>query len=74
MNDNYLELVELMRSSSIICVVDYDHCRDVAHTIYRNTSAGEEFEVSVRGLGYITAFSEDDFITGCKSLNLRYLE
>ena len=76
---NYRRLVELMKQSAVVCIVDYDRiadCRDVAHTLFEeNTGRGESmFQISARGIAYIHAFYEEDFIKQCQRANCEFIE
>lgn len=68
-SDDYQKLLELMKQSSIICVVDYQSIRDVAQTIYSPL----ELQVVARGIGYIWAQTPEEFVHACKVYNLKFL-
>lgn len=79
---DYKLLVELMKKSSVICIVDYTASntiipalRDIAHTIYYANENGSDCWLSIdaRGLGYVTAWNEDLFIDRCKDANVEFL-
>lgn len=78
---NYRSLLDLARKQSVICIVDSelgkaDTIRDVARTIYtfkQGAETEEIFTVSARGVCYIYAFGEDDFVQWCEKLNLEYI-
>ncbi len=76
-SDNYQQLVELMKQRAIVCLVDYkchpdgnEASRDIAKTTY---SPSPSFEVTARGIGYIWANSEAEFINQCQRCNLKFL-
>jgi len=73
---NYEKLADLMRENSVICIVcQYGDYRDVAHTTFsRNSFGGETFQVSARGIGYILAGNQDDFIKHCEIYKLEFIE
>lgn len=71
---DYVRLAELARTSSIICILDYETHRDVARTNYASRGASEWWQVSARGIGYITAFSQEDFMALCEHANLEFIE
>lgn len=72
---NYELLATLALQQSIICIVDYDNdIRDVARTIYQDHHGNGCWNVSSRGMGYITAFSKDEFLAACKRKNLEFIE
>jgi hypothetical protein len=58
----------------VVCFVDFrgdPTIRDVAQTLYERSS--ESFQVSARGYGYLVAFNREDFLKGCKALNLEFV-
>jgi hypothetical protein len=72
---DYGRLADLARVRSIICIVDYQECRDVAHTIFTTCGANlESWCVSGRGIGYVHAFNRADFIARCEAANLEFIE
>lgn len=74
-SQDYERLVELSRQQSIICIVDYDkEIRDVARTIYRDHHGSECWDVSARGISYITAFSKEEFLAACTRNHLEFIE
>ena len=75
---DYERLIELARTQSIICIVDYESCdgrpiRDIAHTIWpcQDNAAPD---VSARGIGYIDGFTRNGFIGQCWRSNLEFIE
>jgi hypothetical protein len=70
---DYQRLTALARRASIICVVDYQSLRDVARTNYMEKRGQELWSVSARGIAYITAFNEADFIALCEHHNVEFL-
>ena len=71
---DYDRLAELAKVRSVICIVDYQECRDVAHTIYSACDGLESWCVSGRGIGYVQAFDRADFIARCEAANLEFIE
>ncbi|WP_043616361.1 hypothetical protein [Chromobacterium violaceum] len=79
-SQDYRLLAELMRKSSIICLVDYRGrlggrvlARDVARTFYSLHRGAEVFQVSGRGISFVYDFSEDEFIKNCEALNVGFI-
>lgn len=70
---DYALLAELACADSIICIVDYEGHRDIARTNYMRRGDQEMWSVSARGIGYITAFSQKDFISLCEHRNLEFI-
>lgn len=71
---DYAQLVRLARQASILCIVDFQGQRDVARTNFMRRRRDEEiWSVSARGMGYITAFNEADFIALCEHNNLEFI-
>lgn len=71
---DYELLARLMQSQSIVCIVDYDDCRDIAKTFFQETKlGGETWQVSVRGLCYIYVWNKDNFIKQCARINLEFI-
>ena len=70
---DYTQLAELACADSIICIVDYEGHRDIARTNYMRRGDQEMWSVSARGIGYITAFSREDFISLCNHRNLEFI-
>lgn len=72
---DYSKLADLAKVRSVICIVDYQECRDVAHTIYSTCGDGlETWCVSGRGIGYVHAFDRESFIARCEAANLEFIE
>ena len=71
----YDKLANEMQVRSIICIVDYHgDCRDVAHTLWSPSPDGNGFwQLSARGISYISAFSREDFIKQCVCANVEVL-
>lgn len=70
---DYELLAEIMKQTSIICIVDHDGCRDVCHTIFtrndRPKALFNEWQLS----GYIWSDSKRGFMAQCERLNLEFL-
>jgi len=77
---DYKRLAELARTKSIICIVNYRYSedkpplRDVAQTMFQKHRERDFFQISARGNGYVTAFSEDDFIRMCEIQDVEFIE
>jgi hypothetical protein len=64
---NYEKLWELAQKQGVICIVDYDRInswlvRDVCSTIFSQ----HNYEVSARGIAYISAETKEEFLEQCK--------
>lgn len=76
---DYALLAKLAKEQSIICVVDYVYpdsalpLRDVAQTGYQKYKHNEHFQIGVRGVGYVNAFCEKEFITLCEMKNVEFI-
>lgn len=75
---DYKLLAKLARQCSVICIVDYEKIddiviRDVACTTHGQHRDEEVFQISARGISYIYAFSEDEFIKLCQHRNVEFL-
>lgn len=71
---DYAKLAELAKTQSVICVVDYQGCRDVAQTVYSEAGGLESWQVSARGIAYISAFDRAKLLAQCESVNLEFIE
>jgi hypothetical protein len=71
---DYARLAELAQTRSVICLVDYQGCRDVAHTVYSKFDELETWTVGARGIGYISTFDREGFIASCQARNLEFIE
>lgn len=75
---DYTRLLDLMKTQSIICIVDYGtDCRDVAHTIFESYERHPDnplMQVSARGIGYLHTNSPSEFIRQCEKYNLEFIE
>lgn len=67
---DYDALYDMARLKSVVCFVDYHECRDIAATIART---GGDVEVSARGISYVWATSQDDFVMQCRRLNVEFI-
>ena len=75
---DYAALLDLMQIQPVICIVDYSRggapgekpCRDIASTMYSDYPS---YAVSARGINYVHAFNEDEFIRHCSAINLEWL-
>jgi len=74
MSRDYRRLAELARITSVICVVDNDDMRDLAHTLYYGRGEEGAWYVSVRGTCYIHASDPGKFIERCVKVNLTFVE
>lgn len=80
---DYKRLVQLVRKSAVICLVDYrpsesvdgeDSARDVARATVQSKDGKDVFSISARGNSYVTAFSEDEFSLGCANNNIAFFD
>lgn len=72
---DYEKLADLSMLRSIVCIVDYDgEYRDVARTTYSDHHGDGCWNVSARGISYITAFSRSELLAACKRNNLEFIE
>lgn len=71
---DYARLAELAKAQSVICMVDYQGCRDVAQTLYSDAGDVVIWQVSARGISYSSAFDPTRFIAQCMALNLEFIE
>jgi hypothetical protein len=77
---DYKALFKIVRSQSIICLVDFDshagsvgggHCsRDVARSIYTDDGL---IQISARGTCYVWAKDVDDFVQQCEKQQLEWV-
>lgn len=70
---DYALLADLAQRHSIICVLDYQDCRDVAQTQFFSQEGLICWSVRARGTCYISAFDEATFIAKCQKQNLMFL-
>lgn len=79
---DYKLLVELMKKSSVICIVDYTAgntiipaVRRIANTAYTADDDGNDcwWSISTIGICYVVAWGEDMFIDRCKDANVEFL-
>jgi hypothetical protein len=68
-SQDYELLFELMQKSSIVCVVDFQGCRDVAQTLCRDG----DYQICVRGHGYLWTDDKDEFIRFCSLINVEFV-
>jgi hypothetical protein len=74
-------LARLVRRQSVVCFVDYPiaadmagaPCRDVCKSRYRKEGDTEHFSLSSRGLGYVDAVTEEEFVSQCAGLNCEFI-
>ncbi|AQH05664.1 hypothetical protein A9R05_42360 (plasmid) [Burkholderia sp. KK1] len=72
---DYDRLADLSRKASILCIVDDElGRRDAARTHYMNNHGQDQWTVSARGMGYITAFGLAEFKAFCAHRNLEFIE
>lgn len=71
---DYARLAELAKTKSVICIVDWRECRDVAHTLYLNGGDMETWQVGARGTCYVSAMDLGNFIARCAAVNLEFIE
>lgn len=66
---DYKWLWQLCHETPIICIVSYLDCRDIACTLVY----GDTVQVSARGISYIYASDEEDFIKQCTQSFLEWI-
>lgn len=71
LSSDYATLYELAKNQSVVCVVDYEGCRDVCST--RHETGTDSMYVNARGIGYVWAGGFDEFCTQCEALNLQWI-
>ena len=72
---DYEVLYELVKTTSIVCVVDYHNCRDVASTNYKPEF--DDLDIGVRGMCYYNHGKHErfeEFEDWCESVNLEFIE
>ena len=74
---DYDLLAFLMQRQSVICIVDYGKegdIRDVGHTLWSPSGDGAGvWQLSARGIGYIYAFSREQFLAECAAANVEFI-
>ena len=70
---DYNLLYELAQTKCVICIVDFQGCRDVAATLVRRNDYGSETDISARGIGYVASVNIEEFLMQCKRLNVEFL-
>lgn len=79
---DYDWLAKEMKIQSIICIVDYQFShdeesfvfRDVGKTVYFEKNGNATYQICGRGISYLTAFSEEDFIKLCEILHVEIVK
>jgi hypothetical protein len=76
-SQDYELLAFLMQRQSLLCIVDYHagdtSCRDVGKTLWSPDGATGVWQLSARGIGYIYAFSRQQFIAECAKAHVEFL-
>lgn len=73
---DYDLLAFLMQRQSLLCIVDYGKdggIRDVGKTLWSADRSGGVWQLSARGIGYIYAFSREEFIAECAKANVEFI-
>ena len=70
---DYAKLWELAQKQSVVCVVDYIGCRDVAQTLFKLCRGEWSGDVCVRGHSYVYGFDKEVFIKQCEGKNLEWI-
>jgi hypothetical protein len=77
---DYHELYRLLQITPVICIVDNDAfrdgepCRDIACTKWQpGIGSTGVAEISCRGIGYIHAWEETQFVNHCQKYNVEFL-
>lgn len=71
---DYARLAELAKAQSIVCFVEHDGRREVARTSFQERRSGDFWSVAGNGVGYVTAFSREDFMLLCEHRKVEFLE
>ncbi len=71
LSKDYETLYELAQKQSVVCIVDYDSCRDVCQTLY--ISGSNCIEICSRGHCYIFAENVEEFKALCEHLNIEWI-
>ena len=66
---DYQKLAALMTTQSVVCICRYNQCRDVCQSLYNGTT----WMLNARGIGYVCAFDEQDFIQQCDKYEVEWL-
>jgi len=70
---DYNLLYELAQTKCVVCIVDFQGCRDVAATLVRRNDYGSETDISARGICYVASVNIDEFLMQCKRLNVEFI-
>lgn len=70
---DYKRLAEVMKTQSVICIVDYFECRDICKARFQEWSTRLVFDIGVRGHSYICGFTEAELIEQCEKLNVEVI-
>lgn len=77
---DYVRLAELAKTESIICIVDchfddVECLRNISKTLYASFPNGVEYwQISARGVCYVTADSLEKFMRRCEKENVEFIE
>lgn len=71
---DYGRLAEMVKTHSIICILNRDGCRELASTTYSCRGASECWTVSAPGIAYLHAFDESEFVALCERSQLEFIE
>ena len=79
---DYAALYALAKSQSVVCIIDNASklmdgtkhvCRDICHTSFHTGNHGDITQLSVRGIGYVWAENEKEFVGQCVSGNVEWI-
>jgi hypothetical protein len=84
-SEDYDRLIEIMKLGAVVCTIDFKFepndktsVRDVAKTSYKPEGIEEgddgTYEISVRGISYVTTWSEKAFKGACNKYRVRFLD
>ena len=74
---DYKQLIELAKATPVVCILDYSEaCKDVACTKVQRSYHDDKiiFEICARGISYIYAWEELDFIEQCRKSNVEFIK
>jgi len=70
---DYARLWQLAKTMRVICIVDYEECRDVCKTLYHDSNRfGTTVELSARGISYCSAHTLEQFIKNCEEDHVEF--
>lgn len=70
---DYAALYRLSADASHVCIVDYKGRYEVYRDVAQTIAAGEDRNVSSRGVTWVAADSEEEFAQQCAAVNLEWI-